>query len=59
MPESQTSGDRAARADSDVVKVTTRLTQRQARAMKVLAAQQGVSVEDAYSAAVDAYLRGF
>ena len=58
IPESPISGDRAARADSDVIKVSTRLTVRQARAMKVTAAQQGISIEEAYSAAVDAYLRG-
>lgn len=58
MPESQTSGDRAARADSDVVKVTTRLAHGQARAMRVAAAQAGISLEDAYADAVAAWLRG-
>ena len=57
-PESQETGSRAALGDADTIKVTTRLTVRRARAMKVAAAQQGLSIEEAYTAAVDAYLRG-
>lgn len=51
-------GPSKALSDNDVVKVTTRLTNGQARRMRVAAMQQGIAIEDAYSDAVDAYLRG-
>lgn len=57
-PESGQERRRASLSDADVVKVTTRLTNGQARAMRVAAMQQGISIEDAYSDAVSAYLRG-
>lgn len=58
-PEPEQERRRATLSDSDVVKVTTRLKNGQARAMRVAAMQQNISIEDVYSDAVDAYLRGF
>ncbi len=49
---------RAALDDGALVKVTTRLTNGQARRMRVAAMQQGITIEDAYSDAIEAYLRG-
>lgn len=50
---------RAGIEDGALVKVTTRLTNRQARQMRVVAMQQGITIEDAYSDAVSEYLRRF
>lgn len=45
--------------DAAVVKVTTRLTNGMARQMRMVAVQQGITIEEAYTDAVAAYLRGF
>lgn len=50
---------RATLDDSAVVKVTTRLTHGLARDMRIKAQQQGITIEEAYTDAVVAYLRGY
>jgi plasmid stability protein len=44
-------------SDGAIVKVTTRLTNGRARAMRIAAAQQGIKIEAAYREAVTAYLQ--
>lgn len=46
------------RADGEMIKIGTRLTVEQHRRMKVVAAQQDMTIEDAYREAVDRYLQG-
>lgn len=48
---------RAMLEDSALVKVTTRLTNGMARQMRVKAQEQGITIEEAYTDAVAAYLR--
>lgn len=43
--------------DSDLVKVTTRMTNGLARDMRIAAAQQGITIEAIFRAAVAAYLQ--
>lgn len=63
-PERQTASkaeDQNARkdelADDATVKITTRLTNAQHRDMKIAAARNRISVEDAYREAVENYLK--
>jgi predicted HicB family RNase H-like nuclease len=63
-PESRTAGKTEGQnarkeelADDATVKITTRLTNAQHRDMKIAAARNRISVEDAYREAVENYLK--
>lgn len=53
MLESQ----KARMPDDTTVKITTRVSLAQHRDMKIAAARNGISIEDAYREAIDEYLR--
>lgn len=56
MPDSQ-KASKAALPDDATVKITTRVSLAQHRDMKIAAARNGISIEDAYREAIDEYLR--
>jgi hypothetical protein len=56
-PERGQNAGKAVLSDDATVKITTRVSLAQHRDMKIVAARNSISIEDAYREAIDEYLK--